>query len=66
MLANGAGSEIVFTLIFAATADATTVDAQIAVVEAELETVREMCEAPHGRLSLRARAGAARRWSLCR
>jgi hypothetical protein len=44
VLPNGDGSEYLFTLLFAPDADETAVQAQLAVVDQELETVRALCE----------------------
>ena len=43
---NGAGSEYLFTLFFPATVGEDAVAAQMAVVDAELRAVRELCETP--------------------
>lgn len=51
VLANGGGSELVFTLVFPATVATPAVDAQMAIVAAELDTVRRLCEAPGDRPS---------------
>jgi len=40
----GDGSEYLFTLLFAPDADETAVEAQMAVVDQELEAVRALCE----------------------
>jgi hypothetical protein len=44
VLPNGDGSEYLFTLLFAPDADETAVEAQMAVVDQELEAVRALCE----------------------
>jgi hypothetical protein len=44
VLPNGDGSEYLFTLLFAPDADETAVQAQLAVVDQELEIVRALCE----------------------
>lgn len=44
VLPNGDGSEYLFTLFFAPDADDTAVEAQMAVVDQELEAVRALCE----------------------
>jgi hypothetical protein len=44
VLPNGDGSEYLFTLLFAPDTDETAVQAQLAVVDQELETVRALCE----------------------
>jgi Polyketide cyclase / dehydrase and lipid transport len=46
VLHNYEGSELVFTLVFPAGADAEVIRAQMETVEAELETVRTLVEAP--------------------
>jgi hypothetical protein len=45
VLPNGDGSEYLFTQLFADGMSAADVERQLAVVEGELETVRELCEA---------------------
>jgi len=45
VLSNENGSEFLFTLIFPAGADDKSVAQQMATVEAELRTVRDLCEA---------------------
>jgi uncharacterized protein YndB with AHSA1/START domain len=45
VLSNQDGSEFLFTLIFPAGADDKSVAQQMATVEAELRTVRDLCEA---------------------
>jgi hypothetical protein len=45
VLANGSGCEYLFTQFFPASASEADVAAQVAVVEGELQTVREVCEA---------------------
>jgi hypothetical protein len=45
VLPNGDGSEYLFTLFFPEGTDAAAVDAQMATVDAELETVRALSEA---------------------
>jgi Polyketide cyclase / dehydrase and lipid transport len=45
VLSNEDGSEFLFTLIFPAAADDTSIAQQMTVVEAELRTVRDLCEA---------------------
>ena len=45
VLPNGDGSEYLFTLFFGDRTDATAVEAQMATVETELETVRALSEA---------------------
>ena len=44
VLPNGEGSEYLFTLLFAPEADELAVEAQMAVVDQELEAVRTLCE----------------------
>jgi Polyketide cyclase / dehydrase and lipid transport len=44
VLPNGDGSEYLFTLLFAPDTDETAVEAQMAVVDQELEAVRALCE----------------------
>jgi hypothetical protein len=44
VLPNGDGSEFLFTLFFAPDADDSAVEAQMAVVDQELEAVRAFCE----------------------
>ena len=44
MLPNGAGSEYLFTLFFPESVGEDGVAAQLAVVDAELRAVRELCE----------------------
>lgn len=44
VLPNGDGSEYLFTMLFAPDADAAAVDAQMAVVDEELQAVRALCE----------------------
>jgi polyketide cyclase/dehydrase/lipid transport protein len=44
LLPNGDGCEYLFTLFFAPDVDETAVEAQMAVVDDELETVRALCE----------------------
>jgi hypothetical protein len=44
VLPNGDGSEYLFTLLFAPDTDQTAVEAQLAVVDQELEAVRAFCE----------------------
>jgi hypothetical protein len=44
VLPNGDGSEYLFTLFFAPDADDAAVEAQMAVVDQELEAVRALCE----------------------
>jgi hypothetical protein len=51
VLANGAGSELVFTLIFPAGTPDELIAQQMTTVEAELRTVRDLCEAPAGGVS---------------
>jgi hypothetical protein len=46
VLHNHAGSELVFTLVFPAGADREAIRTQMETVEAELETVRTLVEAP--------------------
>jgi hypothetical protein len=46
VLHNHAGSELVFTLVFPAGVDAEAIGAQMVTVEAELETVRTLVQAP--------------------
>jgi hypothetical protein len=46
VLRNHAGSELVFTLVFPAGTEPAAVEAQMATVESELETVRALVEAP--------------------
>jgi uncharacterized protein YndB with AHSA1/START domain len=46
VLHNHAGSELVFTLVFPADADAEAIRTQMETVAAELETVRTLVEAP--------------------
>jgi Polyketide cyclase / dehydrase and lipid transport len=46
VLHNHAGSELVFTLVFPAGADSEAIRTQMETVEAELETVRTLVEAP--------------------
>jgi hypothetical protein len=46
VLPNGDGSEYLFTLLFAPDVDETAVEAQMAVVDQELEAVRALCEPP--------------------
>jgi uncharacterized protein YndB with AHSA1/START domain len=45
VVANGAGSEYLFTSVFGPGADEAAVAVQMAVVESELRTVRDVCEA---------------------
>jgi uncharacterized protein YndB with AHSA1/START domain len=45
VLPNGEGSELLFTLFFAAGTDEEAVAAQMTTVEQELEAVRSLCEA---------------------
>jgi hypothetical protein len=45
VLPNGEGSEYLFTQVFPEAMSAGDVERQLAVVESELETVREVCEA---------------------
>jgi hypothetical protein len=45
VLSNGDGSELLFTLLFPATADEQSIDQQMATVEAELRAVRDLCGA---------------------
>jgi hypothetical protein len=45
VLNNEDGSEFLFTLIFPTAADDTSIAQQMATVEAELRTVRDLCEA---------------------
>jgi hypothetical protein len=47
VLPNGDGSEYLFTLLFAPDAEESAVEAQLAVVDQELEAVRAFCE-PEG------------------
>jgi len=42
---NASGSEFLFTLLFPDDTDPAAIDAQMATVEAELQTVRALCEA---------------------
>jgi hypothetical protein len=51
VLSNEDGSEFLFTLIFPAAADDTSIAQQMTTVEAELRTVRDLCEANWSRLS---------------
>jgi hypothetical protein len=44
VLPNGDGSEYLFTLFFAPDADDSAVEAQMAVVDQELQAVRALCE----------------------
>ena len=44
MIPNGKGSEFLFTLLFPQGTDQAAIDAQMAVVEGELETVRSLVE----------------------
>jgi uncharacterized protein YndB with AHSA1/START domain len=48
VLSNEDGSEFLFTLIFPAGADDNSVAQQMTTVEAELRTVRDLCEAQFG------------------
>jgi uncharacterized protein YndB with AHSA1/START domain len=50
VLSNEDGSEFVFTLIFPVAADDTSIAQQMTTVEAELRTVRDLCEAKWSRL----------------
>jgi uncharacterized protein YndB with AHSA1/START domain len=45
VVSNEGGSEFLFTLIFPATADDNSIARQMTTVEAELRTVRDLCEA---------------------
>jgi hypothetical protein len=45
VIANGEGSEFLFTLLFAPDAPEEAVAEQMAIVEEELRTVRKLCEA---------------------
>jgi hypothetical protein len=45
VVANGAGSEYLFTSVFPDGTDAAAVAVQLAVIESELKTVRDLCEA---------------------
>jgi hypothetical protein len=51
VLTNGAGSELVFTLIFPAGTPDELIAGQMSTVEAELRTVRDLCEAHTSRVS---------------
>jgi hypothetical protein len=44
VLPNGDGSEYLFTLLFAPDAEDSAIEAQMAVVDQELEAVRALCE----------------------
>jgi hypothetical protein len=48
VLNNGDGSEFVFTLVFPEGADEAAIARQMATVETELRTVRDLCEAQAG------------------
>ena len=48
---NEDGSEFLFTLIFPATADDNSIAQQMTTVEAELRTVRDLCEAKSSALT---------------
>jgi len=50
VLTNGAGSEFVFTLIFPAGTPDELIAQQMTTVEAELQTVRDLCEARASRV----------------
>ena len=45
VLHNGDGSELLFTLVFAAATEGSAIAQQMITVEAELRTVRDLCEA---------------------
>lgn len=45
MVPNGAGSEFLFTLFFPEAVGEDGVAAQMAIVDAELRAVRDLCEA---------------------
>jgi hypothetical protein len=45
VLANGGGSEYLFTSLFPDGTDGAAVAVRLAVIESELETVRDLCEA---------------------
>jgi uncharacterized protein YndB with AHSA1/START domain len=51
VLNNGRGSEFIFTLIFPAGTSDAAIAQQMSVVEGELRTVRQLCEAQAGGLS---------------
>ena len=46
VVANGTGSEYLFTSFFPDDTDDSAVAAQLAVIESELRTIRDLCEAP--------------------
>lgn len=48
VLDNEGGSELLFTLVFPARAPDEAIAQQMAIVEAELRTVRDLCEAVDG------------------
>ncbi len=48
VLPNGGGSEYLLTLVFPGATEEPAVAAQMAIVEAELQTVRALCENPNG------------------
>lgn len=49
VLSNEEGSEFLFTLVFPVAADDTSIAQQMTIVEAELRTVRDLCEAKASR-----------------
>jgi hypothetical protein len=51
VLNNEAGSEFVFTLVFPVGADDESIAKQMTTVEAELRTVRDLCEAQASRVA---------------